>query len=222
MGPKEPITNLHHVDKIIKKKVSSYYSAKLAEHGTVPKGVDWNDETTQNLRFDQLLQVLGDCTSASVLDYGCGYGALLGSLKAADWCGKYIGFDWSEVMIDSAQRLFAEHENVSFLSNSEEIPPCDYAIASGIFNVKLDSPDRDWLKHIFNTLDHLDSLCTKGFAVNFLTSYSDVVRMRDDLYYANPTFILEHCLRRYSKTVGLLHDYPLFEFTVLIKKGVRP
>ena len=32
-------------------QVSDYYSAKLAEHGNTPAGVDWNGTEGQHLRF---------------------------------------------------------------------------------------------------------------------------------------------------------------------------
>jgi hypothetical protein len=39
-------------------EVASYYSGKLAEHGETPRGVDWNGEEGQVLRFEQLCRIL--------------------------------------------------------------------------------------------------------------------------------------------------------------------
>ena len=58
----------------------------------------------------------------------------------------------------------------------------------------------------------------KGFAFNCLTSYSDRDKMRNDLYYADPSFLFDYCKKKYSKNVAILHDYDLYEFTVLIRK----
>jgi hypothetical protein len=41
--------------------------------------------------------------------------------------------------------------------------------------------------------------------------------MRADLYYADPLFFFEHCRQRFSRRVALLHDYPLYEFTILVR-----
>ncbi len=60
----------------------------------------------------------------------------------------------------------------------------------------------------------------KGFAFNCLTSYSDKERMREDLYYSDPCFLFDYCKRHFSKNVALLHDYGLYEFTVLVRKDV--
>jgi hypothetical protein len=59
-------------------------------------------------------------------------------------------------------------------------------------------------------------LSRRGFAFNALTSYSDRDKQRDDLYYADPLHWFDHCKKHYSRYVSLLHDYPLFEFTILV------
>jgi hypothetical protein len=59
-------------------------------------------------------------------------------------------------------------------------------------------------------------------AFNALTSHSDQERMRPDLFYANPAFMLDHCLSRYSRNVVVNHDYELYEFTVLVRLDGRP
>ena len=48
--------------------------------------------------------------------------------------------------------------------------------------------------------------------------YSDPERMRAHLYYADPCRLFDHCKRRYSRHVALLHDYGLYEFTILVRK----
>ncbi len=66
-------------------------------------------------------------------------------------------------------------------------------------------------------------LSLQGFAFNALTSYSDPEYMRDDLFYADPSWLFDHCKRTYSSQVALLHDYGLYEFTILVRKNAaRP
>jgi hypothetical protein len=50
-----------------------------------------------------------------------------------------------------------------------------------------------------------------------LSLYSDPERRRPDLFYADPLFLFDYCKTRFSKAVALLHDYPLYEFTVLVR-----
>jgi SAM-dependent methyltransferase len=195
--------------------VQRYYSEKVVEHGPTAKGVDWNDTVSQELRFDQLLKVVDTTPSFTINDYGCGYGALAGHLAGRGCDFAYTGFDISEEMLAQARSL---HGDQRFVGRDDELEPADYTVASGIFNVKLDAPVGEWEEHVFRTLARLDELSTRGFAFNMLTSYSDADRMRDDLYYADPRVVFDHCKRTFSRWVALLHDYGLYEFTMLVRK----
>ena len=55
--------------------VKAYFDKRIQEHGASPRGSDWNSEASQNIRFEQLLRIV-ESRSFSLLDYGCGYGAL--------------------------------------------------------------------------------------------------------------------------------------------------
>lgn len=46
--------------------------------------------------------------------------------------------------------------------------------------------------------------------------------MKEHLYYADPAELFDHCKRNYSRNVALLHDYGLYEFTVLVRKDTAP
>lgn len=197
--------------------VAQYYSAKLAEHGETPLGVDWNGVASQTLRFEQLCKVI-DGSSFSLNDLGCGYGALFDYICSCFRDVEYRGCDVSADMIEVARRKHGQDARAIFSQASEPPFVSDYGIASGIFNVRLDISDAQWLAYMEATLDTLYRTSTKGFAFNCLTSYSDPDKMRDYLYYADPLKLFELCKRKYSRNVALLHDYGLFEFTILIRK----
>jgi SAM-dependent methyltransferase len=200
----------------IKDKVGQYYSGRVREHGASARGVDWNSEESQVLRFTQLARVLPDSGPFSVVDFGCGYGALVAFLKKRGPEFEYQGFDISNDMIERARQ---EHgHDLRFTTSEAALEPADYALASGIFNVKLDTPVEDWTRYVLHTTSVLDRLGRSGFAFNMLTSYSDADRMRSDLYYGDPTYFFDHCKRTYSKQVALLHDYGLYEWTLIVRK----
>jgi SAM-dependent methyltransferase len=198
--------------------VERYYSGRFAEHGASPQGVDWNSAESQELRFAQLLTVVGDVDDVSLVDYGCGYGALVRFLNARGLRYTYCGFDLSEPMLAHARQELGESERLAFTSDPAAVPASDYALASGIFNVRLTVDDERWLAYVLETVERLDELGTRGFAFNLLTSYSDADRMRPDLYYGDPCFFFDLCKRRYSRNVALLHDYGLYEFTIVVRK----
>ena len=105
-----------------------------------------------------------------------------------------------------------------FVVAAKPAETADYGIASGIFNVRLRRNDAEWRDYLEDTLDGLDLTSRRGFAFNCLTSYSDADKMRDYLYYADPCTLFDLCKRRYSRYVALLHDYGLYEFTILVRK----
>ena len=57
-----------------------------------------------------------------------------------------------------------------------------------------------------------------GFAINLLTTYSDPEKSKDHLFYANPEEIFRFCKNNISSKVILDHSYPLYEFTIMVKK----
>lgn len=204
----------------LKETVIAYYTNKLEEHGPTAKGVDWNGEESQHVRFSQLTGRFDLTSETSILDYGCGYGALLGFLRDKSIQSPYIGIDWAGRMIEEARKLYPEDARTRFLQldNSKEPPKAAYTIASGIFNTMVSQSLESWKPYVLKTIASLNASCTSGFAFNMLTSYSDLDRRREDLYYADPCYYFDLCKREYSKQVALLHDYGLYEFTIIVKK----
>ena len=200
--------------------VREYYAGKIAAHGPTAQGVDWNSSASQHLRFEQLLKICPQSASGppSVLDYGCGYGALLDYLIQEGSSGSYVGFDICEEMIAVAVSRHGLSEQARFVSERSALVPADYAVASGIFNVKLDAQDAAWEKYVLRVIDDLNELSVRGFAFNILSTHSDKDRRRADLYYADPVQLFRYCTQRFSRYVALLHDYPLYEFTIHIRK----
>jgi SAM-dependent methyltransferase len=198
--------------------VGQYYTEKLKTHGPTAKGVDWNSRESQVLRFEQLLRVCDVDATFSINDYGCGYGALLDYLVKKGYIFQYRGFDVSEQMITEAENLHKGSSNCAFFRDESHLTVADYTVASGIFNVKLLATDVEWGRYLLSTLERIAQLSSKGFAFNVLTRYSDRDRMRPDLYYADPVFLFDYCKREFSRFVSLLHDYPLYEFTIIVRK----
>lgn len=199
-------------------EVAEYYSAKLTQHGETPRGVDWNGEESQALRFEQLSKIININHNFSVNDLGCGYGALYDFLNDKHESFLYSGLDISENMIQAAQRRYQSKTKAHFVVSSKPDQVADFGIASGIFNVRLGRSDEEWNSYLEATLDVLDRTSRLGFAFNGLTAYSDTDKMRDYLYYADPCMLFDLCKQRYSRNVALLHDYGLYEFTILVRK----
>lgn len=196
------------------KGVRDLYEKSLSEHGATPKGVGWRDERTHELRFERLSRLIDTDPPVSVNDLGCGYGAFLGYLLARGIrVEQFRGFDISARMLDEARRRFPRAE---WVLGSKLTVPADYSFASGIFNVRLSESEDSWRAHIEQTLEELHRHSRRGFAFNLLSTYVDY--REPHLYYGDPCAFFDLCKRRFSKNVALFHDYPLFEWTILVRK----
>jgi SAM-dependent methyltransferase len=200
--------------------VAAYYGAKIRTHGATPQGVDWNSEASQNLRFSQLARIIGISEACFINDLGCGYAAFFDYLSGRSTEFHYLGVDISPDMVAAARSRHAHDPRFDVRIGSQCPQKAHYTVASGIFNVRVDASDEAWLAHVHATIQHMDAVSTRGFAFNCLTKYSDPEFMRADLYYADPCSLFDRCKRVYSRNVALLHDYGLFEFTILVRKDV--
>lgn len=206
-------------DQIIK-AIEQYYKEKIQRFGPVPQGVDWNGNESQIIRFDQLTKIINEKSADfSLLDYGCGYGALLDYLIDHRTNVRYTGYDISIDMIEAARALHNK-KTAQWASGTSDLIRYDYVIASGIFNVKEGVNNDAWEAYMKETLSEMNDLSIKGFAFNILTEYSDPEKMKNYLYYGSPAKLFDYCKATFTKSVALLHDYPLYEFTILVRKNV--
>jgi len=198
--------------------IDRYYSQKLSEFGATARGVDWNSDESQQLRFEKLSGLFEQATgSFSILDFGCGFGSMYSFMQKKFGSFDYTGYDISSAMISQARQV-----NPSGNANWVEIFPFgkqfDFVVASGVFNVRLNHSDGEWMDYMRQTLHQLNDASVKGFAFNVLSSYSDPGKRKDYLFYADPCYWFDHCKKQFSSSVALLHDYPLYEFTILVRK----
>jgi SAM-dependent methyltransferase len=199
-------------------QIKQYFGDKLDNYGATPQGADWNSEASQLTRFEQLFQVVDPSSSFSIIDYGCGYGAFVDFLVKKGCQFKYAGFDILDDMLLKAREIHKDRPYCTFTSLESELSPADYAVESGIFNIRLEYSYNEWTGYVIQTLQKMNNLSRKGFAFNMLTSYSDPPYMKPHLYYADPCYYFDYCKRNFSRNVSLLHDYNLYDFTILVKR----
>lgn len=200
-------------------KVEKLYTNSLKKHGIDSKAVGWNSKESQILRFDKMVEVIDEKDKPfTVNDLGCGYGSMFKYFIENSFnVTKYNGYDISEDMLKVAKQQIGDNNKVELLKNSKLKSKTDYSFVSGIFNVKFEEKDEIWKKFIENTLQNLYNCSLKGFAFNVLTSYVDY--KEEHLYYADPMYFFNFCKKNFSKKVSLIHDYDLWEWTMIVKKN---
>jgi cyclopropane fatty-acyl-phospholipid synthase-like methyltransferase len=196
----------------------AYFIDKINKFGATPGGADYNSLQSQEIRFMELAKCISEPGDFSILDFGCGYGAMLGYLHENYTDMRYTGYDMIPEMIVSARENNKSYTEAIWKTELSENDTFDYTVACAIFNNKLKVDSATWTKHVTETLEVINKLSTKGFSFNMLTSYSDKEYMRDDLYYADPLFFFDYCKKNFSKDVALLHDYKLYDFTIIVRK----
>jgi SAM-dependent methyltransferase len=199
--------------------VSKRHSKQLVDFGPTAKGVGWRDQQAQTIRFQQLIKLFPEPSGFSLNDYGCGCAAFYGFLENEGYNLDYAGHDITPEMIAAARELYADRPNVELSVASTPTRVADFSIACGVLHLKLDFNENQWLDYVFELLDDMDSKSRGGFAFNSLTKYSDPERMESELYYPDPAVFFERCKTRYSRNVALLHDYELYEFTIIVRKA---
>jgi cyclopropane fatty-acyl-phospholipid synthase-like methyltransferase len=189
----------------------------LKDHGATPKGVDWNGEKSQFLRFERLLRSIQLTDGASILDFGCGYGSLTNLLRAQNLELNYYGYDMVPEMLNDI-KFNPSKLNEIYFSESEKLDTYDWIVASGVFNVKRDATIEDWEDYIVDTIRYLESIANKGLTLNFLSLCSDEDKRKNHLYYASPFELLAKIGFNHKFEILIDHNYPLWEFTITIRK----
>jgi SAM-dependent methyltransferase len=200
-------------------QISQLYSNNLVNNGPISTAVGWNSPDSQRLRFEKLTSVIDeDSQCFSVNDYGCGYGAHLDYLlENGMQVSAYYGYDISDMMIDCARARLSGFKGRLDLRNSTVVETeADYTFVSGTFNVRFKAKEDEWKHFILGELDEINRQSRKGFAFNLLSSYVDW--KEPHLFYGDPLFWFDHCKSKYSGMVALLHDYPLYEWTITVKR----
>ena len=201
-------------------QVAHYYSKKVLTHGATPLGVDWSCLPTQEMRFVQLLKICEFDGPVTLNDIGCGYGALLALIgkrhrrKTID----YLGVDLSAEMIAHARKRWKRRALTAFQVGSNGFRPADYAVASGVFNVKLSQSVDLWEQMIAQTLSDMHATSKRGFAVNFLAPMPPSAEHIPELYRVPPDVWRSYCEQTLGANVELVEGYGLREYTLLVRK----
>jgi hypothetical protein len=201
---------------------SAHFSLMFNESGGSARGADWNSDAGQQLRFEQLCRFIATDAHYSIYDVGCGYGALVDFLSRTSSDFSYHGNDVSCPMIAAAKAHYADKPHIRFSCSSQLDQPADCSVASGIFHKRFGRPDGEMLDYQLRTLAMMDRASILGFSFNSFSIYSDDRQRRDDLFYADPCLLFDHCKKSFSRHLALLHDYDPLDFTIVVRKPPSP
>jgi len=185
----------------------------LREHGVSAAGAGWASAESQALRFEVLAQAVGldRETPVTVNDLGCGYGALHEYLEDHGFdVTEYHGYDISAAML-AAARTHVSRAGRDFVKSSRVTKIADVSLLSGPLNYK-SCEDAAWKLYARSVIANLAEHSRRGFAFNMMTTR--VTYRAEHLYYADSDEWLAWCRREIDADFTLLHDYPLYEWTI--------
>ncbi len=194
--------------------ISKFMEGLLEKEGETSWGVGFSDAENQATRFAPLLEVVDPEAEFTVNDLGAGFADLYGFIRDRGLpMSGYRGYDLSEKMLEVAKTRVGD--DAELVRGERLDQPADYSFACGIFNTKLEAGEEEWDNYMKAVVHNLDEFSTRGFAFNSLTTYVDY--REDHLFYSDPMKMFNYCKREISPRVTLLHDYPLWEWTILVR-----
>ena len=186
------------------KNNTQFYKRVIKRYGISARGVHWNCEESQYLRFEILTNFIkNNIKDYVIVDAGCGFGEYYNYLYDNDLMPKeYIGIDCEEQMISPASKRFLNTKFVLKNILEDKLPAADYYICSGAMNT-LDE------KEVLTFIKRSYKASKKGFIFNFLKE--------DLLSNVSMNTVLSFCKTICSK-INIKDNYLENDISIFLKK----
>lgn len=208
----------------ISKSLHDHYRNKFLEYGATSMGVDWGiKEWAAELRQIKMLEVISNARDkkVSLLDVGCGYGALADTIKEIGLNVDYFGVDVVPEIVAEARKRHPDYKFYTgdFLELSLE--QYDYVVCNGIMTQKLTATTLEMNNYCKCLIKMLFDKATHGIAFNLMNTHVNF--QKDSLYYRNPVELMAWCISELSPHIKVDCAYELFyEYTIFLYKYVEP
>lgn len=199
------------------------YSERYKIHKYSPKTLGWDTKENMRKRFEAILSTT-DFNNKIVLDIGCGFGDLLGTMmekriKIKD----YIGWDINEDLLAEARRRFPgrRFEKKNILVDPYERAVADVSVMAGLLNLNLKDWGIDNYAYAQEMIRKAFETCTHTLIVDMLSSYTTPTYPKEDfVFYYEPEKMFTFA-KSLTNHVVLKNDYapiPQYEFMLVIRK----
>ncbi len=197
--------------------IEDYYKDKMKDSSKDFEVHGWENEEAQNIRYSVLLNGV-NLENKSLLDVGCGTGALFRYIESKGLSCDYLGVDALSEMVNLAKKRSC---NAMFLQLNidDDILPFDsdcfdVVYASGIFNINYGNNEN----YIKETIIKLFDIAGETLVLNFL---SDKSKNREDKYFYTSPESLDFILKKSKvafKKRSFVNDYLDNDFTLILEK----
>lgn len=215
----------------ISRKHKKHHAEVFKLYGATAKGVDWGDEQEFLFRQKKMLEVLQKDlwearSNISLLDVGCGWGALLSYAQMVNLKLDYTGIDIVKEMQEYAAKRFPEGRFIcGDILDMREEEKYDFVVCNGVLTQKhTDTSIPEMENFARRLIKKMFSLCRHGIAFNMMSTRVNF--MVQNLYYQNPVELFGWLLTDVSPRVRMDHGYSslasgkgkYYDFTVYVYK----
>ncbi len=204
----------------VSKILHDHYRKTFIQHGSTSRGVDWGDkEWAAVLRQNKMLDVVKHHSKdrVSLLDVGCGYGALADVIKEKHPNILYTGVDVVEEMVMDAKTRHPLHQFIWGDILEVDIGKYDYVVCNGILTQKVSASTLAMNRFAQRLIKRMFDVCNCGVAFNIMTTYVNF--QKENLYYRNPAELMAWCMSELTPHAKIDCAYDLwYEYTVYLYK----
>jgi SAM-dependent methyltransferase len=204
-------------------KLNQTYNKWLELENSAAEKVGWSEELDQTSRWEQFLklQKLKSFKEATILDVGCGDGALIDYLRCIIGVEhvNVTGIDPNERFIALAKKDYPWNEFIQgeFLMHEFE-KEYDFIMCSGAFNVQVfGGQDRAYFV-LEQAIKKMVEISKYGVCVNFLckSGCSEYVLTNEMVVYDEQR-VLAYCKNLGVKSAELIMGYDPVDATIIIE-----
>jgi cyclopropane fatty-acyl-phospholipid synthase-like methyltransferase len=188
-----------------------FYEDALRLYGPLdPRSVHWSEVYTQRVRFEALVQI-GSLEGTTILDVGCGVGALYRFLQEQEISCTYTGIDVVPEFIEEVKKNFPEATFLTGDFNAASIEQYDYILSSGAMTFRVPEGKACY----FSMLKKMYTHAKKGVACTFLHAS---FHPSDETYLAYLPEEVEKECSTYAQESQIITGYLPYDFTVYLIK----
>lgn len=113
-----------------------FYLNALKKHGQNPKGLNWRNNHSQQVRFETIYHMIEEFfdDDTTLVDAGCGFGDFYLYLREKNIDIDYIGYEIVEKFINIAKKKTSQNIELKDILH-DKLVKADFYVASGSLNI---------------------------------------------------------------------------------------
>ena len=209
------------IDQNFDRLSKAAYENQFLLHGAMPEGVHWVGSERQSLRFQLLLKTILDHSEIkekSIVDVGCGYGALAEYIKhnVDTKHLQYFGYDISDRLISHCNKNI-DYKWADFKVRNSPHKKVDYCVMSGTYNLAMTSNVPQWEDYVLGCLSDCWKKTRKLMIFNLQISKFSFIS-KGNIFYASKRKTLSKCISMFGPTEIVQHPLLSKDAMFIVKK----